>query len=55
MCKVIPRKLLKEKVFGNDLLEIASRWIDLGAKRLHVVDLDGAKDGSQKNISLIKN
>tara|TARA_A100001037_G_scaffold306836_1_gene356740 strand:+ start:3988 stop:4725 length:738 start_codon:yes stop_codon:yes gene_type:complete len=44
----------KEKVFGNDLLEIASRWIDLGAKRLHIVDLDGAKDGSQKNISLIK-
>ena len=33
----------KEKVFGNNLLEIASKWIDLGAKRLHIVDLDGAK------------
>ena len=45
----------KEKVFGNNLLEIASKWIDLGAKRLHIVDLDGAKHGSQKNISIIKN
>lgn len=44
----------KEKVFGNDLLEIASKWIDLGAKRLHIVDLDGAKHGSQKNLSIIK-
>ena len=44
----------KEKVFGNNLLEIASKWIDLGAKRLHIVDLDGAKHGSQKNISIIK-
>ena len=44
----------KEKVFGNNLLEIASKWIDLGAKRLHIDDLDGAKHGSQKNISIIK-
>ena len=26
----------------------------MGAKRLHIVDLDGAKHGSQKNISIIK-
>ncbi|MBC63908.1 MAG: 1-(5-phosphoribosyl)-5-[(5-phosphoribosylamino)methylideneamino]imidazole-4-carboxamide isomerase [Chloroflexi bacterium] len=44
----------KEKVFGDDLIEIASKWIDMGAKRLHIVDLDGAKDGSQKNISILK-
>ena len=44
----------KEKVFGVVLIEIASKWIDMGAKRLHIVDLDGAKDGSQKNISILK-
>ena len=26
----------------------------MGAKRLHIVDLDGAKYGSQKNLSIIK-
>jgi len=45
---------LKEKVFGNDLIEIATKWIDLGAKRLHIVDLNGAKDGSRKNKSIVK-
>ena len=39
--RLFQRIYSKEKVFGNNLLEIASKWIDLGAKRLHIVDLDG--------------
>jgi phosphoribosylformimino-5-aminoimidazole carboxamide ribotide isomerase len=30
------------------------RWHTLGATRLHVIDLDGAETGEQKNIELIK-
>ena len=30
-------------------MEIALRWQELGAPRLHVVDLDGARDGSPAN------
>ncbi|MFL2665178.1 MAG: 1-(5-phosphoribosyl)-5-[(5-phosphoribosylamino)methylideneamino]imidazole-4-carboxamide isomerase [Dehalococcoidia bacterium] len=44
----------KEKVFGEDLIEIASKWIKLGAKRLHIVDLDGAKNGIRKNNVIVK-
>lgn len=39
--------------FSTDPLDIAKKWIDGGAKRLHIVDLDGAKDGSPVNKNLI--
>jgi len=32
----------QETVFSEDPVAIARRWVDLGAERLHVVDLDGA-------------
>ncbi len=44
----------KEKVYYNNPLETALYWQKKGAKMLHVVDLDGAKDGRPQNISLIK-
>ena len=34
-------------------MDAAQRWLDLGATRLHVVDLDGAKTGEQVNIDLV--
>lgn len=34
----------RETVFSDDPLAMASRWRDEGARRLHVVDLDGAKE-----------
>ena len=36
----------RETVFSGDPTEIAKKWINLGAKRLHIVDLDGAASGS---------
>jgi phosphoribosylformimino-5-aminoimidazole carboxamide ribotide isomerase len=36
----------QETVFGDDPTAIARRWVDQGASCLHLVDLDGAKDGS---------
>ncbi|MCH9010960.1 MAG: 1-(5-phosphoribosyl)-5-[(5-phosphoribosylamino)methylideneamino]imidazole-4-carboxamide isomerase [Chloroflexi bacterium] len=39
----------RETVFSDDPMEVARRWVDLGARRLHVIDLDGAKSGEQPN------
>ncbi len=38
------------KVYDEDPLSAASAWVQAGAKRLHVVDLDGAKAGSPANL-----
>lgn len=35
----------RSEVFGDDPVAIARRWAAAGATRLHLVDLDGAKDG----------
>lgn len=43
-----------ETVYANDPLDIYKRYLDFGAQRIHLVDLDGAKDGSQANLSIIK-
>ena len=39
----------RETVFADDPAEAARRWRDAGAKRLHVVDLDGARLGRPVN------
>lgn len=39
--------------FSTNPLDIAKKWVDCGAKRLHIVDLDGAKDGNPVNKDLI--
>ncbi len=40
-------------VYG-DPLDMAKQWRDLGAKWLHVVDLDAAFDGSTKALALLE-
>lgn len=37
-----------------DPIETAKRFIDEGATKLHVVDLDGAKEGKQRNFKLLE-
>lgn len=41
-------------VFADDPLTIAERWIEAGARRLHVVDLDGAVAGRPINGDVIR-
>ena len=41
-------------VYGDDPVAMAERWIALGARRLHVVDLDGAFAGKRVNASLVR-
>ena len=41
-------------VYGNDPLSVAKAYREAGAEYLHVVDLDAAKDGAQKNLAVIE-
>lgn len=42
-----------ETVYSNEPTEILARYRAFGARRIHVVDLDGAKDGTQANRDVI--
>ena len=42
-----------ETVFSDDPIIVAERWIKQGAKRLHIVDLDGALNGRPTNAKII--
>jgi phosphoribosylformimino-5-aminoimidazole carboxamide ribotide isomerase len=44
----------RETVFGHDPVEMARRWEALGAGRLHVVDLDGARLGVPAQLQLVE-
>src|SRR5215212_6259000 len=39
----------QETVFGADPAAMARRWVDEGATYLHLVDLDGAREGKPVN------
>lgn len=43
-----------KKNYSADPLEVAFHFKKLGAKRIHIVDLDGAKTGISKNREIIK-
>ena len=43
----------RETVFDDDPAAVARRWVDQGARRLHVVDLDGARDGVRGNAEAV--
>ena len=44
----------RETVYSDDPVEVALRWERLGARRIHVVDLDGARAGSPQNLDVIR-
>jgi len=44
----------RETVFADDPTVMAAKWKEAGTKYLHLVDLDGAKDGSQVNGEVIR-
>lgn len=44
----------RETVFGDDPVAVARSWQDAGATRLHVVDLDGAREGRPANAQVIR-
>jgi len=44
----------RETVFGEDPAAMARHWASQGADRLHLVDLDGARDGKAGNRASIE-
>jgi phosphoribosylformimino-5-aminoimidazole carboxamide ribotide isomerase len=44
----------QKKVYSTSPLEVAKRFEELGVKRLHLVDLDGAKAGKLVNASVLE-
>ena len=47
-------KVSEETAYSDNPIEIADRWIQEGATRLHIVDLDGAFRGSPTNGQIVK-
>ncbi len=45
----------QETIFGDDPAEMAKRFVDGGARLLHLVDLDGARDGHSVNRAAVRN
>jgi phosphoribosylformimino-5-aminoimidazole carboxamide ribotide isomerase len=45
----------RSTVYSDKPLEAAKRFEAAGIRRLHVVDLDGAKSGSPKNLAVLAN
>ncbi len=43
-----------ETVFGDDPVAMAKHWVSEGARYLHVVDLDGAREGALRNFDLVR-
>ncbi len=43
----------RETVFGDDPAVVARHWVDQGARCLHLVDLDGAKEGCPANLAAV--
>ena len=42
-----------ETVFSDDPVAMAARWVEAGARRLHLVDLNGAFEGKPVNADVI--
>ncbi len=54
-CVRLKQGLMHEAtVFSDDPAEMAAHWHQQGARRLHLVDLDGAFAGKPKNFAAIK-
>ncbi len=43
-----------ETVYGDDPAEVAAGWVAQGARRLHLVDLDGAREGRPVHLEVLR-
>ena len=44
----------EQTIYDDDPLDAAKRWVDAGARSIHVVDLDGAKAGAPANLGHVE-
>ena len=52
--RLIQGDMDQSTTFGEDPAAMAAKWLDAGARRLHLVDLNGAFAGQPKNLGAIK-
>lgn len=54
-CVQLKQGVLKSaSIYSHDPASMAGHWIEQGARRIHVVDLDGAFEGKPVNLHLVK-
>lgn len=51
--RLIQGDMSRDTVYSNDPVAVARRWVAAGARRLHIVDLNGATDGRPVNHEVI--
>jgi phosphoribosylformimino-5-aminoimidazole carboxamide ribotide isomerase len=44
----------RETVYSGDPVDVARRWAEKGAERIHIVDLDGSREGRPVNADVIR-
>ncbi len=44
----------RETVYSGDPAEVAQRWASMGAERIHIVDLDGSREGRPVNDAVMR-
>jgi phosphoribosylformimino-5-aminoimidazole carboxamide ribotide isomerase len=52
--RLVEGDFARETRYADDPAEMARHWMAEGARRLHVVDLDGARDGVRANAEVIR-
>lgn len=52
--RLIQGDYARETVFADDPAAMAQRWLDEGARAIHIVDLDGARDGTVTNRAAVE-
>lgn len=52
--RLVQGKINSEMVYSDEPVEMAKQWEQMGARYLHVVDLDGAFAGTPKNLEIIR-
>lgn len=51
--RLIQGDMQQDTVYSDDPVAVAKRWVNAGARRLHLVDLNGAIDGRPVNHEII--
>jgi len=52
--RLVKGEFSKETVYSRKPIQMARYWQQQGATRLHLVDLDGARDGKPQNLEIIR-
>ncbi|MDA2917265.1 HisA/HisF-related TIM barrel protein, partial [Nitrospinae bacterium AH_259_B05_G02_I21] len=47
--RLVQGRMEEATVYGEDPAAMARRWVAEGAEALHIVDLDGAREGQPQN------